>query len=198
MKKATLNIINFAIIFLLLLSILFLIKIIVEDSKINHKLNITENFNSNLEDLIDDTMEQRPERQRQEAVLDSAHKSIDMSRDKQGKLRFQNADTGGNLMNKYIQDIILSDVGNPNKVLIENDSNQLPTVIEDNLPQYNHEMRKLTGAKMIKQKYTVGVLKYKINELLNSIKSIEEIKDDMEALKLPKNANILAILKKQL
>ena len=197
MRKTTLNITNFAIIFLLLLSILFLIKIIVEDSKINHKLNVTENFNSNLEDLIGSTMEQRPERQRQEAVLDSAHESIDMSRDKQGKLRFQSADAGGNLMDKYIQDIILSDVGNPNKVFIENDSNQLPTVIEDNLPQYNHEMRKLTDAKMIKQKYTIGVLKYKINELLSSIKSIEQIKDDMEALKLPENANILAILKKQ-
>ena len=142
--------------------IIFLIKLIVNNNSYN-----VERFN-NLDDLIGSNMEQQPERKRQEEILTKADKSISLSRDKQGRLRFQNADTGGDLMEKYLQDIILSDVGNPNKILVDNDSNQLPTVIEDNLPQYNHEMRMLTNSKMIKQKYTMAVLKNKIKELTNS------------------------------
>lgn len=190
MKQTTLNLVNLGTIFVLLLSIIFLIKLIV-----NNKLDNVEQFN-NLDDLIGSNMEQQPERNRQEQILDKADKSIALSRDKQGRLRFQNADTGGELMEKYLQDIILSDVGNPNKTLVDNDSNQLPTVIEDNLPQYNHEMRMLTNSKMVKQKYTMAVLKNKIKELTNSLKTIEDMKLEMEDLKLPENAEKLAILKK--
>lgn len=190
MKQTTLNLVNLGTIFVLLLSIIFLIKLIVSNKSYN-----VEQFN-NLDDIIENNMEQQPERKRQEQILDKADKSIALSRDKQGRLRFQNADTGGDLMEKYLQDIILSDVGNPNKVLVDNDSNQLPTVIEDNLPQYNHEMRMLTNSKMIKQKYTMAVLKNKIKELTNSLKTIEDIKQEMENLKLPENASKLAILKK--
>ena len=189
MKQTTLNLVNLGTIFVLLLSIIFLIKLIVNNS------NNVERFN-NLDDLIGSSMEQQPERKRQEEILTKADKSIALSRDKQGRLRFQNADTGGDLMEKYLQDIILSDVGNPNKILVDNDSNQLPTVIEDNLPQYNHEMRMLTNSKMIKQKYTMAVLKNKIKELTNSMKTIEDMKKEMEDLKLPENAIQLAILKK--
>jgi len=189
MKQSTLNLVNLGTIFVLLLSIIFIIKLIVDKKSYN-----LEGFN-NLDELIGSNMEQQPERKRQEEILNKADKSISLSRDKQGKLRFQNADSGGELMEKYLQDIILSDVGNPNKVLVDNDSNQLPTVIEDNLPQYNHEMRMLTNSKMVKQKYTMTVLKNKIKELTNSLKTIEQIKDEMDDLKLPENTLKLAILK---
>jgi len=189
MKQSKLNLVNLGTIFVLLLSIIFLIKLIVDNKSYN-----LEGFN-NLDELIGNNMEQQPERKRQEEILNKADKSISLSRDKQGKLRFQNADSGGELMEKYLQDIILSDVGNPNKVLVDNDSNQLPTVIEDNLPQYNHEMRILTNSKIVKQKYTMSVLKNKIKELTNSLKTIEQRKGELNDLKLPENAKILAILK---
>ena len=189
MKQSKLNLVNLGTIFVLLLSIIFLIKLIVDNKSYN-----LEGFN-NLDELIGNNMEQQPERKRQEEILNKADKSISLSRDKQGKLRFQNADSGGELMEKYLQDIILSDVGNPNKVLVDNDSNQLPTVIEDNLPQYNHEMRMLTNSKMVKQKYTMAVLKNKLKELTNSLKTIEQRKGELNDLKLPENAKILAILK---
>lgn len=177
MNKANINMLDVGIIFFLLISIVFMIKLIVEKR---------ENFNSNLDALIDNNMQQLSERQKEEEILKKADRSVSLSRDMQGKLRFENADSGGTLMDKYVQDLIISDVGNPNKTLIDDKSGQLPSVVEDNLPQYNHEMKKLLNSKMIKQKYSMTVLKNKINELKNALINIEEIKDEFEMLLNPK------------
>ena len=194
MNKVNINMLDVGIIFFLLISIVFMIKLIVENR---------ENFNSNsnLDALIDKNMQQLSERQREEEILKKADRSVSLSRDMQGKLRFENADSGGTLMDKYVQDLIISDVGNPNKTLIDDKSGQLPSVVEDNLPQYNHEMKKLLNSKMIKQKYSMTVLKNKINELKNALMNIEDIKDEFEMLldnniDSPEKQKVLAILKK--
>ena len=143
----------------------------------------------------EDIMNQRYERARQELVLDTVENSIDRSIEKQGQLTFENADTNSELMDKYINSVINNDIGNPNQLLEEGNQYELPTVVEDNLNKYNHELRKLNISKQIKQDYLIKVLRNKIEILLNSLKSVGEIKQDMENLKLPENKHIVKILK---
>ena len=190
-KPKNISNINICIIILILLSIIFIIKLISNPNVETFDSKIGSNFQS----LIDGSMDQRDDRAKQEAILKSIDHSIEKSADKRANLIFENANTNSDLMNKYIQDLMISDVGNPNRVLVEDTHHELPSVIEDNLPQYNHEMRKLQNSKQVKQKYIIGVLKHKIDTLLNSLKPIEEIKDDFDELKLPENADKVSILK---
>ena len=190
-KPKNISNINICIIILILLSIIFIIKLITT-SKVE---SFNSNTGSNFKSLIDGSMERRDDRAKLEAILKSVDNSVEKSSDKRANLVFENANTNSELMNKYIQDLMISDVGNPNRILVEDTHHELPSVIEDNLPQYNHEMRKLQNSKQVKQKYIIGVLKHKIDTILNSLKPIEEIKDDFDELKLPENANKVKILK---
>ena len=173
-----------------LLFLIYLVNIVVK----------TENFQSasgtKFEDITDERiMNQRYERARQELVLDSVGSSIDRSVEKQGQLMFENADTNSELMDRYINKVINSDVGNPNRLLEEGSQFELPTVVEDNLNKYNHELRKLNISKQIKQDYLIKVMRHKIEVLLNSLKPVMEIKKDLEYLKQPTNRHIVKILK---
>ena len=145
--------------------------------------------------INNDLMDQRFERARQELVLDSVEDSIDRSVEQQGKLMFENADTNSELMDEYINKIINNDVGNPNRLLEDGSQFELPTVVEDNLNKYNHELRKLNISKQIKQDYLIKVLRHKIEVLTNSLKPVNEIKQDLENLKKPENRHIVKILK---
>lgn len=148
------------------------------------------------EDITSDQlMDQRYERARQELVLDSVENSIDRSVEKQGQLLFENADTNSELMDRYVNKIINNDIGNPNRLLEEGSQFELPTVVEDNLNKYNHELRKLNISKQIKQDYLIKVMRHKIEVLLNSLKPVTEIKKDLEYLKQPENRHIVKILK---
>ena len=173
-----------------LLFLIYLVNIVVK----------TENFQSasgtKFEDITDERiMNQRYERARQELVLDSVGSSIDRSVEKQGQLMFENADTNSELMDRYINKVINSDVGNPNRLLEEGSQFELPTVVEDNLNKYNHELRKLNISKQIKQDYLIKVLRHKIDLLTNTLKPVMEIKNDLEYLKEPENRHIVKILK---
>jgi|TARA_B110001469_G_C9644043_1_gene324765 hypothetical protein len=190
-KPKSISNINICIIILILLSIIFIIKLISTPSVETFNSNVGSNFQT----LIDGSMDQRDGRAKQEAILKSVDHSVEKSAENRANLSFENANTNSELMNKYIQDLMISDVGNPNRILVEDTHNELPSVIEDNLPQYNHEMRKLQNSKQVKQKYVIGVLKHKIDTLLNTLKPIENIKDEFEALKLPENADKVKVLK---
>ena len=191
-KPKSISNINMCIILLILLSIIFIIKLISTPSVETFNSNVGSNFQA----LIDGKqMNQRDGRAKQEAILKSVDHSVEKSAENRANLSFENANTNSELMNKYIQDLMISDVGNPNRILVEDSHNELPSVIEDNLPQYNHEMRKLQNSKQVKQKYVIGVLKHKIDTLLNTLKPIENIKDEFEALKLPENADKVKVLK---
>ena len=190
-KSKNISSINICIIVLIVLSIIFIIKLISNQKVEQFSSNVGSNFKS----LIDGSMSQRDDRAKQEAILKSIDHSIEKSAENRANLSFENANTNSELMNKYIQDLMISDVGNPNRVLVEDTHTELPSVIEDNLPQYNHEMRKLQNSKQVKQKYIIGVLKHKIDTLLNTLKPIEEINDEFESLKLPENSDKVKILK---
>jgi Na+-transporting methylmalonyl-CoA/oxaloacetate decarboxylase gamma subunit len=183
------------IVSLVLLFLIYLINFILKcDSK------KTENFQSNSETKFneltgDDLMDQRYERARQELVLDTVEDSIERSIEKQGQLTFENADTNSALMDEYVNNIINNDIGNPNRLLEDGDQYELPSVVEDNLNKYNHELRKLNISKQIKQDYLIKVLRNKIEVLLTSLKSVPEIRQDFEKLKLPENRHVVKILK---
>lgn len=183
------------IVSLVLLFLIYLVNIILKCER-----DKTEGFQSEtgakFKDITgEDLMNQRYERARQEIVLDTVEDSIDRSIEKQGQLTFENADTNSVLMDKYINSVINNDIGNPNQLLEEGNQYELPTVVEDNLNKYNHELRKLNITKQIKQDYLIKVLRNKIEILLNSLKPVPEIKKDLGNLKLPENRHIVKILK---
>ena len=197
MIKTNLGYLSLLNIFLIVVAIIFLIKMII-NNKCERSRNILEKFeDKKLKKLIEgNVLRQRNKNKRKEIILEKADTSIKKTQDKQGKLRFENADTNSKLMDEYIHNMMMDDIGNPNKTLVEDAATELPSVIEDNLPQYNHEMRKIRNSKKLKQEYLISVLRYKIETLLNSLQNIEDIKDNLDNLKLPINAAKLEILKK--
>lgn len=197
MNKTNLGYPSLLNIFLIVVAIIFVIKMII-NNKCQRPRNILEKFDDKtFEKLIEgNVLKQRNKNKRKELILEKADTSIRKTQDEQGKLRFENADTNSELMDEYIHNMMMDDIGNPNKTLVEDAATELPSVIEDNLPQYNHEMRKIRNSKKLKQEYLISVLRYKIETLLNSLQNIEDIKDTLDNLKLPINAAKLEILKK--
>ena len=153
--------------------------------------------NPKLDEIIgDDVMSQRHLGARKAALFDSVDNSIQKSVQKQSALRFDNASTNTELMDKYVfEKILISDENNPNSVLESGNQFQLPRH-HDNREKYNHELRKINITKQIKQDYIIKVLRHKIDLLLNSLKSINEIKGDFETLREPENRHLVKILKK--
>lgn len=166
---------NIVIIICLLTSIIILAKLIFT------KKQQVESFTDTDFDKLGDVINQRAERKQEELILDTVDKSLEKSKQKQGILRFEKASMNDELMNEYLNQLINADYNNPNKVLVSNDQFELPTVIEDNLNQYNHDMRKLNNSKSVKQDYTIKVLKYKIRNLLTSMKSVKEFQEELES-----------------
>lgn len=166
---------------------------------VSHLITKKEEFSSQFDELTgDNIMNQRDERAKQQLLVDTIEQSASRSFEKQGQLRFENSDTNSELMDKYINQLMLNDVGNPNKILEDDNQMEMPTVVEDNLNLYNHELRKLNLTKQIRQDYVIKVLRHKIDLLLNSLKSISEIKADHDLLKDPDNYHIVKILKEDL
>jgi hypothetical protein len=190
-----LNYISITILTLVLLFLVYLTNFII-NCESSSKENFQSNSETNFEDITgDDLMDQRHDRARKELLLDSVGDSIERSIEKQGQLIFENADTNSALMDRYVNKVINNDVGNPNRLLEEGSQFELPTVVEDNLNKYNHELRKLNISKQIKQDYLIKVLRHKIDLLTNTLKPVMEIKNDLEYLKKPENRNIVKILK---
>jgi hypothetical protein len=144
-----------------------------------------------------DSMKQRDDRAKENLLVQTIEDSAKRSFEKQGQLRFENTETNSPLMDNYINKLMRNDQGNPNMILEDDTQMEMPTVIEDNLNLYNHELRKLNLTKQIRQDYIIKVLRHKIDLVLNSLKSVEDIKADQELLKLPENAHIVKIIKKQ-
>ena len=178
-----------------ILVILLLIKYVLSKEKLTEGFNTDTNADFN-KIIGDENMSQRNTGARKEALFNAADTSIDKSMQKQGYLRFENADTNSELMDIYVNNILTSDENNPNAILESGNLTDLPSVIEDNKEKYNHELRKINITKQIKQDYLIKVLRHKIDLLLNSLKSVEEIKQDFESLKEPDNAYLVNMLKR--
>ena len=188
-----LNYQSMIIVILVFLILIYLTKFIIR-KEINEGFN---DENSKLDKIVgDDIMSQRNEEARMEALINSVDNSIKKSVQKQSGLRFDNASTNTSLMDKYIfENILTADENNPNKILETGDQYGRPQQ-HVNTPSLNHELRKINITKQIKQDYLIKVLRHKIDLLLNSLKSIHEIKTDFDTLKEPENAHIVRILNK--
>ncbi len=189
-KNKKLNYESIILIVLIFLLILYVTKNVIKDNKEGFQSD----ENSKLNAIID-TMSQRNDGAKKEALFDSVDKSIDKSMQKQSTLRFDNASANTDLMDKYIfEKILSSDENNPNPILESGNQYQLPRQ-DYNREKYNHELRQLNITKQIKQDYIIKVLRHKIDLILNSLKPVQEIKKDIEALKQPENKYLVDILK---
>lgn len=194
MNQKKLNYKKIALAILVILALLSLVKYVLSKEKLTEGFNQDEN--SDFDKIVgDENMSQRNPNARNEALFQAADTSIDKSIQKQGSLRFENAATNSELMDLYVKNIIESDQNNPNAILESGNLTDLPSVIEDNKEKYNHELRKINITKQIKQDYLIKVLRHKIDLLLNSLKSVPEIKQDFESLKSPENEYLVNILK---
>ena len=107
------------------------------------------------------------------------HDRLEIGRGKQGKLITSNSNINENLLNLYINNMINSDKGNPNKILVSNDE-ELPKAPNNNWGKYNHEMRILIDSKKIKQDYLIKILKGKLGILSNSLKNIKKVEENYD------------------
>ena len=102
--------------------------------------------------------------------------SVDKSFEKVGNTR--NLSSSGSidedLLDLYVNNIINSDYGNPNKILVDSEEN-LPKAPNNDFGSYNHKMRMLIQTKKVKQDYLVKVLRSKLELLLNKLGNINEI-----------------------
>ena len=60
---------------------------------------------------------------------------------------------------------------------IEDVNTQLPIIVDNDYNTYNHQLKLLINSKKIKQDFILNVLKNKINYLLGTLTSIDELKN---------------------
>ena len=61
---------------------------------------------------------------------------------------------------------------------IEDVNTQLPIIVDNDYNTYNHQLKLLINSKKIKQDFILNVLKNKINYLLGTLTSIDELKNE--------------------
>jgi hypothetical protein len=164
----------------LLIIIILLSFVIILLKKIMFSNN--ENFDDNVLSELE-VMNQQESSIQKKILFDSIDQSLEIGRGKQGKLITSNSNINESLLNLYVNNMINSDKGNPNKLLVTNDE-ELPKAPNDNYTKYNHEMRILIDSKKIKQDYLVKVLKSKLKVLRNGLNNVEEVTDKYDLEKL--------------
>jgi hypothetical protein len=140
--------------------------------------NNNENFQDNVLSELEIMSQQDPSIQKK-ILFDSVDTSLEIGRGKQGKLITSNSNINENLLNLYINNMINSDKGNPNKILVSNDE-EMTKAPNNNWSKYNHEMRILIDSKKIKQDYLIKILKGKLGILSNSLKNIATVTEDYD------------------
>jgi hypothetical protein len=153
----------------LLLIILLLSTILVLFRSIFNK----EHFN-NSDQLLNDLgdMSQLSDNDQRKKLFESVENSFE----KVGNTR--NLSSSGSidedLLDLYVNNVINSDYGNPNKILVDSEEN-LPQAPNNDFGTYNHKMRMLIETKKVKQDYLVKVLRSKLELLLNKLGNVNEI-----------------------
>ncbi len=159
----------------LLLIILLISSIIIIFRSILNK----ETFQN--ESLLKDleVMDQNSSSTQKKMILDSVDRSLELGKGKQGALSVSKSFMDEDLLNLYVNNLINSDKGNPNKILDVSDT-VLPRAPNDNYGQYNHEMRMLIDTKKIKQDYIIKVLRSKLEILRNSLNNVDKIAAELQ------------------
>lgn len=159
----------------LLLIILLLSNIIIIFRSILNKETFVDNgVESGILQGLEDVMDQNNSSTQKKILLDSVDKSLDIGKGKQGSIAVSKSNMDENLLNLYVNNLINTDKGNPNKMLDISDE-VLPKAPNDNWTKYNHEMRMLIDTKKIKQNYLIKILGGKLQVLNNSLNNVEEI-----------------------
>jgi hypothetical protein len=163
---------NLKLLFIILLisTIIIIFRSILNKETFQNQQNI-------LKDL--EVMNQNNSSTQKKIILDSVDKSLELGRGKQGALAVSKSFMDEDLLNLYVNNLINSDKGNPNKILDVGDA-VLPRAPNDNYGQYNHEMRMLIDTRKIKQDYVIKVLRSKLEILKNSINSVDKIDAELK------------------
>tara|TARA_Y100001970_G_C13635974_1_gene556464 strand:- start:18 stop:512 length:495 start_codon:yes stop_codon:yes gene_type:complete len=161
------------------LKLLFIILLISTIIIIFRSILNKEDFQN--QDLLKDleVMNQNNSSTQKKIILDSVDKSLDLGRGKQGAMAVSKSFMDEELLNLYVNNLINSDKGNPNKILDVGDS-VLPRAPNDNYAQYNHEMRMLIDTRKIKQDYVIKVLRSKLEVLRNSLNNVNKIAAELK------------------
>jgi len=124
----------------------------------------------NVDNIVDDM----PNLSKDKA-LSNILKSVDNSIGEFKKENHLNADKielDDPLLNEYLDKKIISDMPNVN-----DKSNKLPFIENDNYSKYNHQLRLLINSKKIKQDFVLEILKNKINYVLGTLETIKDIQE---------------------
>lgn len=129
----------------------------------------------NSEELLNElgNMSQLSDNDRRKKIFDS----VDTSFEKVGNTRNLSSSRSNideDLLDLYVNNIINSDYGNPNKILVDSEEN-LPQAPNNDFGTYNHKMRMLIDTKKVKQDYLIKVLRSKLEILLNKLGNVNEI-----------------------
>jgi len=132
-----------------------------------------EGFDDNVFEEIGNVMNQLEPRHRSKNLLDSVDKSILVGENKFSGVVSNKVNEG--LIDEYVNNLINSDFKNTNKILESKPYSKLPTVSDDNLTKYNHEMRIINNSRKLKQEYIIKILKIKVMKLLNATKRVHNL-----------------------
>ena len=154
----------------LLLIILLLSTILVLFRSIFSKENF-ENSDKILDEL--NVMSQLSDNDKKSKLFDSIETSIEEVGGTRG-LSSSGSTIDDNLLNLYVNNLINSDKGNPNKILVDSEED-LPQAPNNDFGTYNHKMRMLIDTKKVKQDYLIKILKNKLDLLLNKLQDVNEI-----------------------
>lgn len=164
------------------ITILLIISIILLIIKLVDMYLIKEHFETSKFEKVGEIMRQLPDKLKNVNVLDSVENSITELDNVKG-VKLSNSKFNDKLLNDFLQHMIINDE-NPNITPIfesSNTDNLLPKIKNGNLNDinnYNHKLRLMTNSKKLKQDYLIQMLKYKINKLSNSVKSVDELHDE--------------------
>jgi hypothetical protein len=164
------------------ITILLIIAIILLIIKLVDMYLIKEHYENSKFEKIGDIMQQLPDKLQNTNVLDSVENSITELDNVRGT-KLSNSKINDKLLNEFLQHMILSDE-NPNITPIfesSNTDNLLPKIKNGNLNDinnYNHKLRLINNSKKLKQDYLIQMIKYNINKLSNSVKSVDELHDE--------------------
>ena len=144
--------------------------------------NKNESFNTDVLSELEIMQQHSPSIQKK-ILFDSVDTSLDLGKGKQGKIITSNSNINQNLLDLYVNNLINTDKGNPNKTLVSDDE-ELPKAPNNNWEKYNHEMRILIDSKKIKQDYLIKVLKGKLTLLRNNLNTVHEVEKAYDLDKL--------------
>lgn len=150
-----------------------------------------ENFESNASKKssdafsnIGDVMTNLYDRKQDETILDSLDKSISSGYSEVNKISHDKIIISDDLLDEYINKMILSEKSNPNKIFEEDKQEILPLLKNSSdVNKYNSKLKSIIDSKKLKQDYMILMLTNTIKLLLNSLETTDILREKLDSVK---------------